>query len=316
LLTFIDPGRAAAIFNLASETAHGVAATKFCRPAANRPFRFNQRFHPISHSVDGVERILVVDDEPGIVDVLTFALEEAGFATLVANDGLTALRMALTESPSLILLDVMLPGLDGLTVCREIRAVSDVPIILLTARGTEADRIVGLELHADDYVVKPFSVRELVARVRTNLRRSVSLATSTIPESSSDAGMGAGASASTSTTPSVDTLGNPMTRLRVGLLELDTETFEARWDSQLIGLSRLQFDLLALLAKRPKMVFTREYLLQAVWGTEFTEDVRTVDSMVKRLRSRLKEVNAPAELIMSKRDLGYCLDPAIAAPSI
>ncbi len=268
----------------------------------------------------------MVDDEPGIVDVLTFALEEAGFATLVANDGLTALRMALTESPALILLDVMLPGLDGLTVCREIRAVSDVPIILLTARGTEADRIAGLELHADDYVVKPFSVRELVARVRTNLRRSVSLATSTTPEtleSPSDTVMGAGASAGTigavlaltAATPSGDTLGSPRTRVRVGLLELDTETFEARWNSQLIGLSRLQFDLLALLAKRPKMVFTREYLLQAVWGTEFTEDVRTVDSMVKRLRSRLKEVDAPAELIMSKRDLGYCLDPAIAAPS-
>jgi DNA-binding response OmpR family regulator len=271
-----------------------------------------------------VERILVVDDEPGIVDVLTFALEEAGFATLVANDGLTALRMALTESPALILLDVMLPGLDGLTVCREIRAVSDVPIILLTARGGEADRIAGLELHADDYVVKPFSVRELVARVKTNLRRSVRLAASTTPDSPSDAARGVGASAgaigtasdSTSGTQPRDTLGNPTTRLRVGLLELDAETFEARWDSQLIGLSRLQFDLLALLAKRPKMVFTREYLLQAVWGTEFTEDVRTVDSMVKRLRSRLKEVNAPTELIMSKRDLGYCLDPAIAAPSI
>jgi CheY-like chemotaxis protein len=113
-----------------------------------------------------VERILVVDDEPGIVDVLTFALEEAGFETIVAIDGPTALRIALTESPSLILLDVMLPGLDGLTVCREIRMVSDVPIILLTAKGSEADRVAGLELHADDYVVKPFSVRELVARVR------------------------------------------------------------------------------------------------------------------------------------------------------
>jgi DNA-binding response OmpR family regulator len=100
--------------------------------------------------LDQVERILVVDDEPGIVDVLTFALEEAGFETLVANDGLTALRMALTESPSLILLDMMLPDLDGFSVCREIRAVSDVPIMLLTARGSEADRIAGLELHADD----------------------------------------------------------------------------------------------------------------------------------------------------------------------
>lgn len=260
------------------------------------------------NSLDEVERILVVDDEPGIVDVLTFALEEAGFETLVANDGPTALRMALTESPSLILLDVMLPGLDGLRVCREIRMVSDVPIILLTARGGEADRIAGLEMHADDYVVKPFSVRELVARVKTNLRRTkVSLAATPTDLGSDVAGLGTGheigsASASTNT-------------LQVGQLRLDLDTFEASWNLELIGLSRLQFDLLAILAKRPRMVFTREHLLQAVWGTDFTDDVRTVDSMVKRLRSRLKAANAPAELIASKRDLGYCLDPAFSAPS-
>ena len=261
-----------------------------------------------SHSVEAVERILVVDDEPGIVDVLTFALEEAGFTTLVANDGVTALRMALTESPALILLDVMLPGLDGLTVCREIRAVSEVPIILLTARGGEADRIAGLEMHADDYVVKPFSVRELVARVKTNLRRTnVSLAATPTVLVSDVAGLGAGHEMGSSST-STNTL-------QVGQLRLDLDTFEASWNLELIGLSRLQFDLLALLAKRPRMVFTREHLLQAVWGTDFTDDVRTVDSMVKRLRSRLKAANAPAELIASKRDLGYCLDPAFAAPS-
>jgi two-component system, OmpR family, response regulator VicR len=235
------------------------------------------------------QRVLVVDDEPGIVDVLTFALEEAGFQTLVATDGSTALRMALTESPALVLLDIMLPGLDGLTVCREIRAVSDMPIILLTAKGAESDRIAGLELHADDYVVKPFSVRELMARIRTILRRSAS-ETSTPP-------------------PSTETI-------TVGLLQLDLESFEARWSGALIGLSRLQFDLLAALAKRPKMVFTREQLLHQVWGTDFTDDVRTVDSMVKRLRSRLREVGAPADLITSKRDLGYCLDSAASAPSI
>jgi two-component system, OmpR family, response regulator VicR len=232
-------------------------------------------------------RILVVDDEPGIVDVLTFALEEAGFQTLVATDGPTALRMALTESPSLVLLDIMLPGLDGLTVCREIRAVSDMPIILLTARSGEADRIAGLELHADDYVVKPFSIRELVARIRTILRRST---TETLPSPSTSV-------------------------VSVGLLELDVDTFEARWSGALIGLSRLQFDLLATLAKRPRVVFTREQLLYQVWGTDFTDDVRTVDSMVKRLRTRLREAGAPPEIIASKRDLGYSLDPAICSPS-
>jgi two-component system, OmpR family, response regulator VicR len=270
-------------------------------------------------SVDGVERILVVDDEPGIVDVLTFALEAAGFATLVASDGPTALRMALTDSPSLILLDVMLPGLDGLTVCREIRAVSDVPIILLTARGAEADRIAGLEMHADDYVVKPFSVRELVARVRTNLRRTN--APRIDANQSGQAPLTLANSVRTHTIPGAMPPAPPATgpianTLCVGQLTLDFDTFEASWNAELIGLSRLQFDLLATLAKRPRMVFTREHLLQAVWGTEFTDDVRTVDSMVKRLRSRLKAANAPAELIASKRDLGYCLDPAVATPSI
>jgi DNA-binding response OmpR family regulator len=123
------------------------------------------------------ERILIVDDEPGVVDVLVYSLDAAGFATSVAIDGPSALRMALTHRPDLVLLDVMLPGLDGLAVCREIRAASSTPIILLTARGGEADRVAGLELQADDYVVKPFSTRELIARIRTVLRRSELTAT-------------------------------------------------------------------------------------------------------------------------------------------
>ena len=235
----------------------------------------------------GRPKVLIVDDEPSIVDVLTFSLEEAGFDAIIATDGPTALRRALTESPALVLLDIMLPGLDGLTVCKEIRKASDVPIILLTAKGTEADRILGLELHADDYVVKPFSVRELLARIRTILRRSVE-----------------------NTSPA-----NPSELVCVGQLTLDLATFEARWLDHPVGLSRLQFDLLATLARRPKMVFTREQLLHQVWGTDFTDDVRTVDSMVKRVRTRLREVGAPPDLIASRRDLGYCLDPAAAAPS-
>lgn len=233
-------------------------------------------------------RILVVDDEASIVDVLTFSLEKAGFAVLVANDGITALRLALTANPDLILLDVMLPGLDGLSVCREVRAASDVPIILLTARGSEADRVAGLELHADDYVVKPFSTRELVARVHTILRR---VSVSAPPASTADAS------------------------IVVGALRLDEETFEAWWGTEPIGLTRLQFDLLMVLARRPRMVFTREQLLNVVWGTDFTDDVRTVDSMVKRLRTRLRDAGAPEGLIVSRRDLGYCLGPAVAAPS-
>ncbi len=235
----------------------------------------------------------MVDDEASIVDVLTFSLEKAGFETLVANDGVTALRLALTANPDLILLDVMLPGLDGLSVCREVRAASDVPIILLTARGMEADRVAGLELHADDYVVKPFSTRELVARVHTILRR-----------------------VSVNPLPSPSPAGSGHEEIIVGALRLDQGTFEAWWGDEPIGLTRLQFDLLTALARRPRMVFSREQLLNVVWGTDFTDDVRTVDSMVKRLRTRLRDAGAPDGLVASRRDLGYCLDAAVAAPSI
>ncbi len=235
-------------------------------------------------------RILVVDDEPNIVDVLTFALEREGFETIVATDGVSALRLALTAQPDLILLDVMLPGLDGLAVCREVRAASDVPIILVSARGAEADRIAGLELHADDYVVKPFSTRELVARIQTILRRTT---------------------ASDGARSAID----DETVVSVGALRLDQRTFEASWEGGPIGLTRLQFDLLTALARRPRMVFTREQLLHLVWGTDFTDDVRTVDSMVKRLRTRLRDAGAPEGLVASRRDLGYCLDPAVALPS-
>ncbi len=231
------------------------------------------------------ERILIVDDEPGIVDVLVYSLEEAGFETQVATDGATALRMALTDPPALVLLDIMLPGIDGLTVCREIRAVNNTPIILLTARGAETERIAGLELLADDYVVKPFSVRELIARIRTILRRAE------------------GVSANKD-------------EVSVGLLRLNMAACEATWSTTVVDLTRLQFDLLALLARHPRTVYTRAQLLEIVWGQSFTEDERTVDSMIKRLRSRLREAGAPADLIVSRRDLGYCLDPAVATPSI
>ena len=243
-------------------------------------------------------RILVVDDEPSIVDVLGFALNKAGFETIVAMDGVNALRLALTASPDLILLDVMLPELDGLAVCRAVRTASDVPIILVTANGAEADRIVGLELHADDYVVKPFSTRELVARIRTVLRRTAPSDATKSPNEIDAATIIADAAT-----------------IIAGALRLDERTYEATWSGEPIGLTRLQFDLLATLARRPRMVYAREQLLRVVWGTDFTDDVRTVDSMVKRLRTRLREAGAPEGLIASRRDLGYCLDLAVATPS-
>ena len=228
--------------------------------------------------------MLVVDDEASIVDVVTYALGEAGFETVVARTGPAALEIARTQSIDLVVLDVMLPGIDGFTVCREIRSSSNVPIILLTARDDELDRVVGLELGADDYVVKPFGVRELVARVRALLRR-----------------------ASITTGESVE----EVRTLTTGALLLDLDLYEATFASQPIELTRIQFDLLAWFLERPRRVFSREELLEQVWGQTYTGDVRSVDSMMKRLRGRLRDAGVPDGLIVGVRDIGYRVDLAV-----
>jgi two-component system, OmpR family, response regulator RegX3 len=251
----------------------------------------------VSENVDITSaHILVVDDEPGIVDVLTFALDEAGFTTSVATDGPSALRMALTQPVDLILLDIMLPGLNGLDVCRQVRAVSDVPIIIVSAKGSDAERIEGLELFADDYVVKPFSLGELVARIQTVLRRS----TRDTARLSSSA---------------IDSAPDDVRTLSNGLMQLNLETFTATWDRTPIELTRIQFDLLAVLLRRPGIVFPRSQLLTDVWGQSYNDDLRTVDSMVKRLRGKLRDAGAPADLIEARRDRGYLLQPALLVPS-
>ncbi len=241
--------------------------------------------------------ILVVDDEPGIVDVLTFALGEAGFQTSVAMDGPSALRLALTLPIDLILLDIMLPGIDGLEVCRQVRAVSEVPIIIVSAKGSDADRVAGLELYADDYVVKPFSLNELVARIRTILRRT------TVRPSD-------GRSEIDSRQHDVNDSPDQAV-LSVGQLRLELQTFHATWNGTQVELTRIQFDLLALFLRRPGIVFPRTQLLNEVWGHAYNEDVRTVDSMVKRLRAKLRDAGAPPDLIESKRDRGYLLQPSL-----
>ncbi|MGE5603801.1 MAG: response regulator transcription factor [Nitrososphaerales archaeon] len=233
-----------------------------------------------------MSRILVVDDEQAIVDVLTYNLAKAGYTPLVARDGLEALRIAGEQSPDLVILDLMLPGMDGLDVCRELRWRSDVPVIMLTARDEEIDRVVGLEIGADDYVVKPFSVRELMARVKTVLRRT------------------APAAASAQAAP-------PMTgaesQVRAGDLRLDLERRTATWRDVPFELTAAQFDLLRVLAARPGRVFSREELLNQVWSYDYYGDTRAVDSAVKRLRARLREVAAGANLVVTVRDLGYKL---------
>ncbi|OGO20945.1 MAG: DNA-binding response regulator [Chloroflexi bacterium RBG_16_48_8] len=222
--------------------------------------------------------ILIVDDEPAIVDVLTYNLEKAHYRVVVARDGEEALKQARCERPDLIILDLMLPGMDGLEVCREIRREGDLPIIMLTARDEEIDRVVGLELGADDYVVKPFSVRELMARVKTVLRR-----------------MSASPSASQPT-------------LAVSLLTLDPDRHEVQWDGKWLLLSALEFELLHTFMRHIGQVLTREQLLNLVWGYDYTGDLRVVDTAVKRLRSKMRTLDPrSADLLITVRGVGYKL---------
>ena len=228
-------------------------------------------------------RILVVDDEPPIVDMLAYNLERANYEVLVARDGQEALEVGRREEPDLIILDLMLPKLDGLEVCRALRRERDVPIIMLTARDAEVDRVVGLELGADDYVVKPFSVRELMVRVKNVLRRTAPRPTETSPGA---------------VRPEV---------VRAGPLLLDPARHEARWQDTGLDLTALEFDLLHTLARHAGQVLSREQLLRQVWGYVYYGDLRVVDAAVKRLRAKLRQVAPGAEPITTVRGVGYKL---------
>ena len=221
-------------------------------------------------------RILVVDDERAVLDLLAYNLRKAHYDVLTAENGRQALDLGRQTGPDLILLDLMLPEVDGLDVCRELRRSSRVPIIMITARGEEVDRVVGLELGADDYICKPFSVRELMARVKAVLRRTQPEGTEIAPVLSGPAG-----------------------------LRLDVERREVMVGSISIDLTRLEFDLLHMLLLNADRVLTRERLLEEVWGYEFAGDTRAVDSAVKRLRARLRSADPQADNIEAVRGLGY-----------
>jgi DNA-binding response OmpR family regulator len=222
--------------------------------------------------------ILVVDDEPAIVDVLTYNLEKAHYRVFVARDGKEALEQARRQKPDLMILDLMLPGLDGLEVCRMIRREENLPIIMLTARDEEIDRVVGLELGADDYVVKPFSMRELMARVKSVLRRTAAAQSA------------------------------PNQKLFVDLLCLDPDRHEVRWDGTSLPLSVLEFEMLHTFLRHLGQVLTREQLLNLVWGYDYTGDLRVVDTTVKRLRGKLRALDQrAAELLITVRGVGYKL---------
>ena len=229
------------------------------------------------------KKVLVVDDESNIVDILRFNLQREGYEVLAAYDGQEGLDLARSEGPDLILLDVMLPGLDGFQVCEELRKTDRLtPIIMLTAREEERDRVMGLELGADDYVVKPFSVRELLARVRTNIRRQAVLS-----EEASDGGE--------------DRL------LRVGRLTVDPDRQTVLKDGQNVDVSQREFELLRLLAASVGTVFSREQLLSQVWNYDYYGDTRAVDVAVRRLREKLEDDPAAPSLLCTRRGGGYYL---------
>jgi two-component system response regulator RegX3 len=226
---------------------------------------------------DGSARVLVVEDEPALVDSIRYALESEGFdvsAAMTARDGLEQAR---TANPSIVLLDVMLPGASGLDVCRQIRSWSDVPIIMLTARDAEADKVAGLELGADDYVTKPFSMRELIARVRAQVRRS----------------------------QRAGTFSGTNEVLRGGPIELDLDAHEARVDGEPVALRPKEFDLLESLMRRKGRLATRETLIDEVWGPSYFGDTKTLDVHVKRLRQKLEGDPARPVHIVTVRGLGY-----------
>ena len=233
--------------------------------------------------------ILIVDDEQKIVDLLVHNLTREVYNTIEDNDGQTAVDIALEKRPDLILLDVMLPRIDGLTVCKKIKNAYNVPILMVSAKDDELDKIVGLELGADDYITKPFSVREVVARVKANLRKvEVSMEAQSISQKNNERKEEKKAST-----------------IRVGSLVLDLEKYEVHIDGKVINLTLREFEVLKFLAQQPGQVVTREALLERVWGYEYYGDIRTVDVTVRRIRERIEKDTSNPQILITKRGVGY-----------
>ncbi len=227
--------------------------------------------------------VLIVDDERPIVDILKYNLEKEGYTTIEAYDGVQALEMALDKNPDIILLDVMLPKMDGFEVCRKVREKRPaVPILMLTAREEEVDKVLGLELGADDYITKPFSVRELMARVKANLRRTMA----DIPEKEQD----------------------DLNVINAGRIVINLDRYEVSRDGEIVDLTLREFELLKFLALQADKVFTREILLEKVWGYEYYGDVRTVDVTIRRLREKIEDDPGMPSFIITKRGVGYCFN--------
>ena len=223
------------------------------------------------------KRILIIEDEASISDIIKFNLIKEGYQVETAYDGQEGLRKAL-ENPDLILLDVMLPLMDGFQVCKKVRETSNTPILMLTAKEEEVDKVLGLELGADDYITKPFGMRELIARIKANIRRSDFME---------------------------DKLNAPADVQTFGNLEIDMNRYEVRKNGTALDLTLREFELLKYLAEHEDKVFSREQLLEEVWGYEYYGDIRTVDVTVRRLREKLEDDPSEPRYIMTKRGIGY-----------
>lgn len=222
------------------------------------------------------KKVLVVDDEKPISDIIKFNLEKEGYEVVVAYDGEEALQKVESESPDLIVLDLMLPKIDGLEVAKQVRAKRSTPIIMVTAKDSELDKVLGLELGADDYVTKPFSNRELVARVKANLRRQ-------------------------------DATVSPANDVRMGDLTIHPDAYTVTKRGENINLTHREFELLHYLAQHIGQVINREHLLQTVWGYDYFGDVRTVDVTVRRLREKIEDNPSHPQWLITRRGVGYYL---------
>jgi two-component system, OmpR family, response regulator RegX3 len=224
-----------------------------------------------------VSRVLIVEDEPALADSIRYGLEREGYECTVLSDGLRALDYVRSWRPDLVLLDLMLPGMSGTDVCREIRRAGPVPIVMVTAKDSEADKVLGLELGADDYITKPFSMRELIARVRAVLRRG---------------------------TPSIESADRP-TSVEAGPVAIDTERHEVRVRDQVVELPPKEFALLEVLIRKAGKLMTRDALISQVWGEDYYGDTRTLDVHIKRLRAKIEEDPRNPTYLRTVRGLGY-----------
>ncbi len=228
-------------------------------------------------------KILVVEDEKPIVEILKFNLKKEGYSVVEAFDGEAAIEIAFKEEPDLILLDIMLPKMDGFAVCKKLRERITTPILMLTAREEEVDKVLGLELGADDYITKPFSMRELMARVKANLRRKIINKNENEDKQTSDI-------------------------IQIGNLSIDIERYEVTKDGDIIDLTLREFELIKFFAMQPTKIFTRELLLEKVWEYEYYGDVRTVDVTVRRLREKIEDEPSKPKYVLTKRGVGYYLE--------